>query len=208
MKRRNCVLNIAGGIALSILTASAAFSAPADVGQMAPAFDAIDSSGKHRTLDEFKGKIVVLEWTSPACPFVRAQYAGGSMQGLQKWAVDKGAVWLSVLSTNPARSDYLDPAHAQTMSQNRKAVPTALLLDPTGQMGRAYDARNTPQMFVIAANGVIAYSGAIDSQATTDETVVPHSRNLVRAALDDLMANRKVATPHTAPYGCLVGYAS
>ncbi len=206
MKRRTCLSIVACGIAISLLAANPAYSSQADVGQMAPGFDAVDASGKHRTLDEFKGKIVVLEWTSPACPFVRAQYAGGSMQGLQKWAVDKGMVWLSVLSTNPARSDYLEPAQALAMSQNRKAVPTALLLDPSGQMGHAYGARNTPQMFVIAANGQIAYSGAIDSQATTDETVVPHSRNLVRAALDDLMANRKVATPHTAPYGCLVGY--
>ena len=208
MNRRNGVLSIAVGTMLGLFSAPPSFASQAEVGQMAPAFDAVDSTGKHRTLDEFKGKIVVLEWTSPACPFVRAQYAGGSMQGLQKWAADKGAVWLSVLSTNPARSDYLEPAQAQTMSQKRKAVPSALLLDPTGQMGHAYGARNTPQMFVIAANGQIAYSGAIDTQATTDETVVPRSRNLVRAALDDLLANRKVATPHTAPYGCLVGYSS
>ncbi len=208
MKRRTYLWSLAGSLAICLLAATPSYSGQADVGQLAPAFDAIDASGKHRTLDEFKGKIVILEWTSPSCPFVRAQYAGGTMQGLQKWATDKGMVWLSILSTNPARSDYLEPAQAQTMNQNRKAQPTALLLDPTGQMGHTYGARNTPQMFVIAANGQIAYSGAIDTQATTDETVVPHSRNLVRAALDDLMANRKVATPHTAPYGCLVGYSS
>ncbi|APW42900.1 redoxin domain-containing protein [Rhodoferax saidenbachensis] len=174
----------------------------------APSFAVDDATGKRRTLEEFKGKIVVLEWTSPSCPFVRAQYASGKMQELQGWAKAQGVVWLSVLSTNPGRGDYLAPQKALAFNQGRKAQPTALLMDSSGQMGQAYGARNTPHMFVINGAGQLAYSGAIDTQPTVDESVVPNSRNLVRAALEDLLAGKSVATPRTTPYGCLVGYSS
>lgn len=173
----------------------------------APAFAVDDTTGKQRTLEEFKGRIVVLEWTSPSCPFVRAQYASGKMQELQGWATAQGIGWLSVLSTNPARGDYLEPQKAVAFNQGRKARPTALLMDPSGQMGHTYGARNTPHMFVINGVGQIAYSGAIDTQPTVDASVVHKSKNLVRAALSALLAGNEVSVPVAKPYGCLVGYS-
>jgi hypothetical protein len=130
------------------------------------------------------------------------------MQELQGWATAQGVVWLSVLSTNPARGDYLAPQKAIAFNQGRKAQPTALLMDSSGQMGHMYGARNTPHMFVINDAAQISYAGAIDTQPTVDESVVPKSRNLVRAALGDLLAGRRVAVPRTTPYGCLVGYSA
>lgn len=205
MRRRESLLAMAGALG-SVLVPHAASAAGADVGQKAPSFEILDISNRKRSLSEFTGKIVVLEWTSPSCPFVRAQYVSGKMQELQRWAVGQGVVWLSVLSTNPGRADFLPPEKAEAFNQSRHAVPTALLIDSAGQLGRAYDARTTPHMFVITGSGLVAYAGAIDSKATVDEAVVPRSRNLVRAALEDLLAGRKVATPKTVPYGCLVGY--
>lgn len=180
--------------------------AAADVGQKAPSFEVTDTTGRKRTLAEFAGKPVVLEWTSNSCPFVRAQYDSGKMQEVQRWATGQGVVWLSVLSTHPSRGDFLAPAKADAFNKSRKAAPTALLIDSTGQAGRAYGARTTPHMFVIAADGSVAYAGAIDTKATVDAAVVARSRNLVRAALEDLLAGRKVATARTTPYGCMVGY--
>ena len=204
MRRRETLLAVAG--TLSGLLASGVARAAVDVGQKAPSFEVIDAANRKRSLAEFAGKIVVLEWTSPSCPFVRAQYVSGKMQELQRWAVGQGVVWLSVLSTNPSRADFLEPGNAGSFNRTRNASPTALLIDSAGTMGRAYGARTTPHMFVIAANGQLAYAGAIDTKATVDEAVVPRSRNLVRPAIEDLMAGRKVSTPKTAPYGCLVGY--
>jgi len=117
-------------------------------------------------------------------------------------------VWLSVLSTNTSRPDYLPADKAEAFNRARGAAPTALLLDPSGAMGRAFGAVATPHMFVIGANGMVVYAGAIDDQPTVDEAVVKKSRNYVRAALDDLAAGRPVATPSTRPYGCTVGYAA
>lgn len=207
MKRRETLL--AAGAALAGLgLPGIAGAAVTGQEKAAPSFAVDDATGKRRTLDEFKGKIVVLEWTSPSCPFVRAQYVSGKMQELQGWAKAKGVVWLSVLSTHPARGDYLAPHKAMAFNQRRKAQPTALLMDSSGQMGQAYGARNTPHMFVINSVGTIAYAGAIDTQPTVDESVVPKSRNLVRAALEDLLAGRSVARPRTTPYGCMVGYST
>lgn len=207
MKRRETLLALGGALA-SMGLSGIANGAPAAQEKAAPPFATDDATGKRRTLEEFKGKIVVLEWTSPSCPFVRAQYASGKMQELQGWAKAQGVVWLSVLSTNPARGDYLTSSKATVYNQERKAQPTALLMDPSGQMGHAYGARNTPHMFVIDGAGQIAYAGAIDTQPTVDESVVPKSKNLVRAALSDLLAGRKVEVPMTTPYGCLVGYSA
>lgn len=207
MKRRETLLSMGRALAGLGLIGIADTTVAAQE-KTAPSFAVDDATGKRRTLEESKGKIVVLEWTSPSCPFVRAQYTSGKMQELQGWAKAQGVVWLSVLSTHPARSDYLAPQKAVAFNLGRKAQPTATLMDSSGQMGQAYEARNTPHMFVINSSGQIAYAGAIDTQPTVDESVVPKSRNLVRAALQDLLAGRRVVVPRTPPYGCLVGYSA
>lgn len=198
---------LAGVCVLAGIGAFLGAASAATAGSAAPAFQAVDSTGRTRTLAEFAGKTVVLEWTAPTCPYVRAQYDSGSMQALQREAAQRGVVWLSVLSTHTGRPDYLPGDKAEAFNKQRNAAPTALLLDPTGAMGRAYGAVATPHMFVIAPDGKLAYAGAIDSTPTVDADVVKKSRNFVRAALDDLAAGRRVATPNTRPYGCTVGYA-
>lgn len=179
------------------------------LGQAVPDVEAFDATGKRRTLAEFRGKPVVLEWTSPSCPFVRAHYDGGSMQALHRWAAERHVVWLSVLSTHPSRGDYLGPADAVKFNQGRQASPTALLMDPAGELGRRFGARTTPHMFVIDSSGRLAYAGAIDDKPmfTLSKTGGSSARNYVKAAVEDLLAGRKVAEPQTRPYGCAVGYA-
>lgn len=195
--------------ALALLKPRGASAASgATVGNTAPAFQVRDSAGRTRTLAEFAGKTVVLEWTSPSCPFVRAQYESGSMQALQREAVKRGVVWLSVLSTDTSRADYLNGTRAEDFNRKRGAAPTALLLDPSGAMGRSYGALVTPHMFIVSPDGKVAYAGGIDDTPTVDADVVKKSRNFVRAALDDLAAGRRVAAASTRPYGCGIGYAS
>jgi hypothetical protein len=162
---------------------------------------------RKRRLSDFKGKTVVLEWTSASCPFVRAQYESGVMPELQKWAASQGIMWLSVISTHPSRRDYLPPDKADAMHRSRGGAPAALLMDSAGSMGRAYGAVVTPQMFVIDPKGEIVYSGAISDNPTMSAREARASRNYVRAALEDLAAGRKVATASTRPFGCTVAYS-
>jgi len=131
MNRRSLILAAGALSSLGVLRVFAV-----EPGIRAPDFEAVDTANKKRRLAEFKGKTVVLEWTSPSCPFVRAQY-GGAMQEVQAWATKQGVVWLSILSTHPSRRDWLPPDKAEAMSRGRGAAPSALLLDPEGAMGRA-----------------------------------------------------------------------
>jgi peroxiredoxin len=182
-------------------------SFPAVAQKAAPYFEAVDAQGRKVALADFKGKTVVLEWTSRSCPFVRAQYDSGVMQELQRWSTGQGVVWLSVLSTHPSRRDYLNPHEAERMQRERGGASSALLMDPDGKMGRAYGAVVTPHMFIIAPDGSLAYAGASGDRSTMDPQEVRASKSFVRAALQDLAAGRKVATPQTRPFGCTIAYS-
>jgi peroxiredoxin len=190
-----------------IVAAGALSGLPALAATPAPQFEVPDAQMRKRRLSEFKGKTVVLEWTSASCPFVRAQYESGVMPELQKWAASQGIVWLSVISTHPSRRDYLPPDKAEALHRARGGAPAALLMDSAGSMGRAYGAVVTPQMFVIDPKGEIVYSGAISDNPTMSAKEARAARNYVRAALEDLAAGRKVATPSTRPFGCTVAYS-
>jgi len=172
----------------------------------APQFDVLDSRQQRRRLADFRGKAVVLEWTSASCPFVRAQYESGVMPELQKWAAGQGVAWLCVVSTHPSRRDYLDPAKFESLHRARGAAP-AVLFDADGKMGRAYGAVVTPHMFIISPKGDVVYSGAISDNPTMSAAQARTSRNYVRAALEDVLAGRKVSTASTRPFGCAIAYS-
>jgi hypothetical protein len=192
-------------ILVALVTLLLAF--PAGAQKAAPNFEALDAQGRKVRLADFAGKTVVLEWTSRSCPFVRAQYDSGVMQELQRWSTGQGVVWLSVLSTHPSRRDYMPPAEADRMQRERGGASTALLMDPDGRMGRAYGAVVTPHMFIIAPDGKLAYAGASGDRSTMDAQEVRASKSFVRAALQDLAAGRKVATPASRPFGCTIAYS-
>jgi peroxiredoxin len=203
---RRSVLSAAS--AAFLLAASAPAQAAPAVGQPAPAFTAVDADGKTRSLSEFKGKTVVLEWTNNGCPYVKKHYDSGAMQKLQGAAAQDGVVWLSVISSAPGQQGYMKPAEVKTWKTSAKAAPASVLLDPTGKVGRAYDAKTTPHMFVIDKAGKLAYMGGIDDKPTADPSSLKGAKNYVTAALADVKAGRAVAQPVTKPYGCSVKYAS
>jgi peroxiredoxin len=197
MKRRHVLIALAGALG----------GVPAFAAKGAPDFEVPDARLRKRSLSEFKGKTVVLEWTSASCPFVRAQYESGVMPELQKWTAAQGVVWLSVFSTHPSRRDYLPPDKADAMHRARGGAPAAVLMDSAGKMGKAYGAVVTPHMFIIDARGEIAYAGAISDNPTMSAREARAARNYVRAALEDMGAGRKVATPSTRPFGCTIAYS-
>lgn len=193
-------------VAFSFVPALPALAAPA-IGQPAPAFTATDADGQTRSLSDFKGKTVVLEWTNEGCPYVKKHYSSGAMQGLQKSATSDGVVWLTVVSSAPNTQGYLAPAAAKGWKAKNDAASTALLVDSSGAVGKAYDARTTPHMYVIDKTGKLAYMGGIDDKPVADPSSLNGATNYVSAALGDLKAGRAVATPVTKAYGCSVKYA-
>ena len=182
--------------------------AAAALGAPAPAFRTLDGDGRERTLAEFAGRIVVLEWTSSDCPYSRKHYGSGTMQALQKAAVRDGVVWLTVSSSAKDREGYFTPALARAWRARVGSHATAILLDSAGSMGRAYGARTTPHMFIVDRTGRIAYMGGIDDRPYADPASLKGAKPYVALALADLRAGRAVAQPVSSPYGCSVRYAS
>lgn len=177
------------------------------VGKQAPDFTLPDSNAIKQTLSKYKGKFVVLEWLNHGCPFVVKHYQSGNMQKLQKKYTKKGVVWLSIVSSAPGRQGHCDGKKANAMSKQKKAHPTAVLLDPSGNVGRLYGARTTPHMFGITPKGVIFYEGAIDSIRSANPADTKKAKNYVSMALDQAMAGKPVKVKKTRPYGCSVKYA-
>lgn len=176
------------------------------IGQTAPVFTATDSNGNTHNLVDFRGQYVVLEWTNHECPFVVKHYKNGDMQRLQTERGDD-VVWLKILSSAEGQQGHLTGEQANALAAEQNSQPTAILLDPTGEIGRKYDARTTPHMFVIDKDGTLAYMGAIDDDSSANADKVPTATNYVTAALTALRAGEAVATPSTRPYGCGIKYA-
>jgi peroxiredoxin len=197
------------GALLSItVLADNASPASATIGQPAPDFTLQGSDGKQHSLADYKGKFIVLEWTNPGCPFVHKFYDSGTMQALQKTETARGVAWLRINSGGEGQEGFQSVADLASYIKDNRVAATESLLDPSGQVGHAYGARNTPQMFVIDAKGVLVYAGGIDNKPSTDVADIATAKNYVKAALDEAMAGKPVTTPTARPYGCAVKYAS
>jgi hypothetical protein len=198
------ILSIAAGIAYQPLSASAA---PA-IGQPAPPFAGTDSQGNTVSLGDFRGSIVVLEWTNHDCPFVRRHYETGNMQRLQQQAAGAGVVWLTVISSAPGEQGFVEGKEADALTDARGAAPRAVILDPSGEIGQAYAAKTTPHMFVIDPGGKLVYMGAIDNEPRNAGADPARAQNYVRDALGALAENKQISTSVTQPYGCSIKYKS
>lgn len=193
---------------LAALILPALAHATANVDAPAPTFSATTADGKTVSLADYKGKTVVLEWTNHDCPYVKKHYGAGNMQTQQKAAAAQGVVWLQVISSAPGQQGFVDGAAAQKLNADRRAAPAATLLDPKGELGKLYGAQTTPHMYVIKADGTLAYKGGIDSLATSDKADIAKAEPYVTEALAAVAAGRKVEKASTRPYGCSVKYAS
>ncbi len=182
-----------------------AHAATAAVGQSAPDFSALDTSGKTHRLSDLKGKLVVLEWTNPGCPFVQKHY-GGNMQGLQKEFTAKGVVWLAINSTETGSSDYLAPAGLARWLTDKQASPSATLMDESGKLGQLYGAKTTPHMYIIDPQGRLVYAGAIDSIASARPDDIKTATNYVRQGLTEALAGKALSVAASRAYGCSVKY--
>lgn len=174
--------------------------------QIAPDFTLKNQHGKTVALSQFKGKIVVLEWTNHECPYVKKHYSVQNMQKLQSKYAQKGVVWLSIISSAPGKQGHVTGEDADALSKERSANPTHILLDETGDVGRLYNAKTTPHMFVINESGNIVYQGAIDSNSSSNPDTIASADNYVVQALDSLLSGQSVAVSKTKPYGCSVKY--
>ncbi|WP_159996574.1 redoxin domain-containing protein [Roseomonas sp. 18066] len=203
---RRATLAVPLGAILMPLAPRLALAAPA-IGAAAPGFSAPDQDGQTRSLADYRGKVVVLEWTNHDCPFVKKHYGSNNMQALQREAAAKGIVWLSVASSPQGEQGHVTPEQAKALTSERSAAPAAVLLDPQSRIARAYGATTTPHMYVIDAEGVLRYMGGIDSIASNRVDDVPKAEPLAKNAMLAVAEGRQVAQAVTRNYGCAIKYA-
>lgn len=197
-------------LTLSVLGALFLMTAPAmaavEVGKPAPDFTGTDTNGAEHTLSDFKGKTVVLEWSNHGCPYVVKHYGSGNMQKLQKAAVEDDVVWLTIVSSAEGKQGYTTPKEANVLMDEVGSHASARILDPEGTIGKLYEAKTTPHMFVIDKDGTLVYAGAIDSNNSFDPATIDGATNYVEAALGSLKDGTPIEVSSTKPYGCGVKY--
>ena len=195
------------GATVAAAIAIPSFAVP-KVGANATNFTARDADGQIVELAKYRGKTVVLEWNNPGCPYVQKHYNSGNMQKTQEAAAKDGVVWLTINSGAPGQQGHMNGAEAKAFVANSKAKPTEYVLDPNGVIGRAYEAKTTPQIAIIDKAGKLVYQGAIDDKPTASVADLKTARNHVLAALGEIKAGKAVSVAETRPYGCSVKYAS
>ena len=175
----------------------------------APNFVLMNQDSEMVNLASFKGKKVILEWTNHDCPFVKRHYDTDNMQELQREYTDNDVVWLSIISSAEGKQGYVTKSEAKELTISRNAQPSHVLFDSNGDVGRLYDAKTTPHMYVIDEKGLLRYQGAIDDLGVTGalfSTDLSKAKNYVRNAMNSLFLGKDVAEKNTRPYGCSVKY--
>jgi len=201
------VPSLASAAALALALVPGAAFAQAVVGSPAAAFTATDSHGQSHSLDQYRGKYVVLEWHNQGCPYTRKHYVSGNMQSLQKEWTAKGVIWFTVISSAPGQQGYVTDSDENAYLAQMHADPSAVLMDADGKLGHLYGAKTTPEMYVIDPNGKLIYEGAIDDRPTPDVSDIKGADNYLSDALTEAMAGKPVVHSYTRSYGCSVKYA-
>lgn len=194
----------AAALVLAAHPASAQALAQPQTGKPAPSFLAKGIDGKPVSLAALRGKAVVLEWTSPVCPFTIKKYEQGAMQALQKQARASGYAWVVVNTSGPGMPGHLTPVQAKARIAKEHMTVSAFVLDETGKLGRAWGAKATPQVFIVDSRGVLAFQGGVDGDSYAKEP--GKAGAAVGAALADLKAHRPVGVADVKSYGCPVEY--
>ena len=196
-------------MALTLIACFAAASAQAAtllVGDDAPVISIEASNGKDFDLAKQKGKLVILEWTNHQCPFVRKHYDSGNMQKLQQFAHNNDMVWVSVISSAKGKQGNVTAEEANKIAAANYAVPAYILLDESGEIGRTYEAKTTPHMFLIGEDGKILYNGAIDSINSVDQDDVERAEPYVYNAMIAAKKGETIDIAQSKPYGCSIKY--
>ncbi len=169
-------------------------------------FELLNQSGQTVSLSQFKGKIVVLEWYNKDCPFVRKHYESKNMQGLQAKYTAQNVTWLTVISSAKGKQGHLNALQAKDQMALEGMKSNHVLIDEQGLVGKAFDAKTTPHMFILDQHQNLVYQGAIDSIASVDLNDIKKATPYFENAIKELLNSKKISLAFTKAYGCSVKY--
>lgn len=195
-------------------TNAASSPTTATLDQMAPDFELPGHDGKTYKLSDLKGKIVVLEWFNHECPYVvkhydqKAQNMQNTQSNMMKLASAQGQelIWLSIISSAPGKQGHISAEEAIALKSKLRGNMTAFLFDPDGTVGKAYEAKTTPHMYVIDQKGILKYMGGMDNKPSTNISSLVGAQNYVVEAITSVLDNKPITNASTKPYGCSVKY--
>lgn len=178
--------------ALCALACNAVAEAPA-IGAAAPDFRLTTIDGKAFSLSsEAKGhKAVVLMFISTQCPYSNAY--NGQMKDLASAYASRGVLFVGI-NSNKTEDSAATVAHART---NGHTFP--IMKDPDNKVADLYDARRTPEVYVIDPGGKLRYHGRI-----TEDHENPASSTDLKNALDSYLAGKPIARTETKAFGCTI----
>lgn len=206
--QRITLLTIMKTLAIASLAAvmGLASATAKEVGKAAPSFSGETLKGESFSLADFKDKVVVLEWVNFDCPFVKKHYASGNMPKLQESYEEKGVVWITVNSSAKGQQGHMENTAMMERAEKEGHKAEHFVMDTDGTIGKAFDAKVTPHMFIIDKEGTLVYSGAIDSKSTTNQDDIEKADKLFANALDATLEGKEVTNAKNEPYGCGVKY--
>lgn len=193
---------------LSISVSVSAKNPGVEAGKKAPDFTLQNLDGKAVTLSDYtkpdqpeKGNIVLLQWINPDCPFCNRVHNDGlvkkMMDRIREMKPD--IVHLQINSTH-----YMGADRTSKYVKKHDVQPTTLM-DQDGQVGKKYDAKTTPHMFLIDRKGVLRYRGAMDNDKFGRKSSDKRT-NYVIQAVRQLTDGKEISPNKTRPYGCSVKY--
>jgi peroxiredoxin len=203
---RKLVLSVAVLALVASPALAGKYNSKIDIGQKAPDFSgiqAIDPQGADTSLSlgDLKEDVVVVVFLANHCPYVTAiedrlidftnDYQGKSVK----------LVGIAVSGKGTRDKDDLKAIKARRESD--KKFNFAYGFDESQDAGRAYNATNTPQFFVLDKERKIQYQGAFDD-APMDEAKA--TKQYVRDAVDAVLAGKPVEVTETRQIGCGISY--
>lgn len=195
-------LTVAAASSMALDTEKNKDAKKVELGEKVPAFTATDTEGNEHSLKDFEGNILVLEWINPDCPYIQRTYDDGLVKKTidELKEIDENIEYVAVNTTH-----YQGPEVSKQWLKKHELSDIVALVDQEGTLGRMFDARTTPHMFVIDGEGVLRYHGAFDSDprgrnARTDGEVT----NYVIQAVNQIKAGETVAPDYVKPWGCSV----
>lgn len=120
-------------------------------------------SGSERSLSDFNGKYVVLEWVNLECSTVDQYYASKKIPRLQQAMRDQGVIWLSICSSSPgSRGDY-EKFDLMYRLAELKSNATDYLCDRSGRVAKKYGVTVTPTIVLLSPQRSVLYAGEISN---------------------------------------------
>jgi len=193
MKNLRIALSLAA--VLGLAAAGVALADGPAIGAAAPNFQLTTVDGKTFSLADAEktNKAVVVMFIATKCP-----YSNAYNDRMRQMAADyskKGILFVGV-NSNSTEPEAEVKSHAA-----KNKWDFTLVKDPGNKVADMYDAKRTPEIYVVGSDGKLLYHGRIDENYEEPTKVTsPDLKN----ALDQILAGQPVAKTETKAFGCTI----